>query len=453
MEAHGRSALFISHANPESNQFARWLGAKLAGMGYEVWADVMRLHGGSDWSRELELALRERAAKMLLACTPAAMDKQGVRNEIEMAWQLATSLNDPHFIIPLRLEPFTPHFRITSLQYVDFSHSWARGLTEVVEQLISSPSIPRTSVPASDAWLPPRGARGTTLINRPERLSSNWLHVATIPPTLSYYEIKSGFPIERLHDRTAHEWPIVPFQRGVLSFSKADALESASPVRHRATIDTDTLLRDGWATLDIRAWDARRYFSDLCNQSLARLLQARSLSSYQRSAKRQVWWGNIRSAPKGQVRFEWPDRTGARQIIGQSGKRGVHWHYAIGADVRTAPIRHVRLSAGLVFSENGLDPIADPQRSHRLRRSFAKSWRNPRWRDMLDAFVWWLSEGAVELRVPVSSHQELVLSLPTIQFSSPVTVMHDGDVPPDEDDPDVDFDAWPADSDDGELDG
>ena len=64
-----REALFISHANPEDNAFARWLGAKLAAMGYEVWADVMRLHGGSDWSRELEEALRERAIKMLLVCT------------------------------------------------------------------------------------------------------------------------------------------------------------------------------------------------------------------------------------------------------------------------------------------------------------------------------------------------------------------------------------------------
>ena len=55
-----REALFISHANPEDNAFARWLGAKLAAMGYEVWADVMRLRGGSDWSRELEVALRTR---------------------------------------------------------------------------------------------------------------------------------------------------------------------------------------------------------------------------------------------------------------------------------------------------------------------------------------------------------------------------------------------------------
>src|SRR5688572_4459789 len=107
-----REALFISHANPEDNAFARWLGAKLAAMGYEVWADVMHLHGGADWSRELEAALRIRALKMLLVCTQAAMDKQGVRNEIEIASQLARELRDREFIIPLRLEPYDAPFRV-----------------------------------------------------------------------------------------------------------------------------------------------------------------------------------------------------------------------------------------------------------------------------------------------------------------------------------------------------
>lgn len=88
-----REALFISHANPEDNAFTRWLGAKLTAMGYEVWADVMHLHGGADWARDLEEALRKRAIKMLLVCTPAALEKQGVRNEIEIAAQLGAELN------------------------------------------------------------------------------------------------------------------------------------------------------------------------------------------------------------------------------------------------------------------------------------------------------------------------------------------------------------------------
>lgn len=39
---------------PDDNAFTVWLGAKRAALGYEVWADVLRLRGGGDWQRKLE---------------------------------------------------------------------------------------------------------------------------------------------------------------------------------------------------------------------------------------------------------------------------------------------------------------------------------------------------------------------------------------------------------------
>ncbi len=77
-----REALFISHASPEDNAFTLWLGAKLTALGYEVFADVLRLRGGDDWERILETAILEKAAKVLSAATPHGVQKQGVRNEI-----------------------------------------------------------------------------------------------------------------------------------------------------------------------------------------------------------------------------------------------------------------------------------------------------------------------------------------------------------------------------------
>ena len=56
-----RTAIFISHATPEDNAFVRWLGAKLSALGYEVWADLFALRGGSDWARLLEDALRNKS--------------------------------------------------------------------------------------------------------------------------------------------------------------------------------------------------------------------------------------------------------------------------------------------------------------------------------------------------------------------------------------------------------
>ena len=217
-----REALFISHANPEANAFARWLGAKLAAMGYEVWADVMRLHGGSDWSRELEEALRKRMIKMRLVCTPAGLDKQGVRNEIEIGAQLSREINDREFIIPLRLEPYEAPFRIAQAQYVDFSRSWATGLAELVDLLVNVHNIPRRQGRPMEDWLAAQSVGATRLVERSERLTSNWLIFRRLPQFIRYCEPSSRLPIEHFQDRTRHHWPIVPFNTGVLTFASPD---------------------------------------------------------------------------------------------------------------------------------------------------------------------------------------------------------------------------------------
>jgi hypothetical protein len=98
-----RQALFISHANPEDNTFTLWLGAKLTALGYEVFADILRLKGGQDWERVLEDAIRIKAAKFLLVATPHGVQKQGVRNEITIASDTARKINDNAFIVPLKL--------------------------------------------------------------------------------------------------------------------------------------------------------------------------------------------------------------------------------------------------------------------------------------------------------------------------------------------------------------
>jgi hypothetical protein len=41
-----RDVVFISHATPDDNEFVRWLGTRLTGYGYKVWADIFDLAGG-----------------------------------------------------------------------------------------------------------------------------------------------------------------------------------------------------------------------------------------------------------------------------------------------------------------------------------------------------------------------------------------------------------------------
>lgn len=438
------NALFISHATPEDNHFVRWLGAKLTAMGYEVWADVMRLHGGIDWARELEGALRQRAVKMLLVCTPSGLEKQGVRNEIEIAVNLARTLGDDAFIIPLRLESYDAPFRIAQAQYIDFKGGWARGLVELTE-LLADKGIPRNTPRGIDTWLATHANGADRLLLKPEPLVSNWLEVRHQPEFVYYCEPMVGSSLERFQSRPLHHWPVVPHRGGVVGFAVPDTSGSMGadvPGKEVASIDTYTFLERGWEAYGIDAHQARRMYTDLGSQAFDKLCQMRGLKGYGGANGRISWWGDIKTVPTGKLKFDWNFRRGLRQIIGQSGKRGVHWHYAVNAQLRTAPLRHLRLSARLVFTENGLDAIADTRRAHSLRRSFAKGWRNPRWRDMLCAYLWWLADGRSEFLLPVGEQASISLTVPPMQFSCPVSVAESGDVPDDEDDPDMPAEEW-----------
>jgi hypothetical protein len=78
-----RSLVFISHATPQDNEFVLWLGTRLTALGYEVWADILKLRGGQDWTELLEEAIKDRAAKVLLVATPDGLSKKGVQREIK----------------------------------------------------------------------------------------------------------------------------------------------------------------------------------------------------------------------------------------------------------------------------------------------------------------------------------------------------------------------------------
>lgn len=439
-----RTALFISHATPEDNHFVRWLGAKLTAMGYEVWADVMRLHGGIDWARELEGALRKRAVKMLLVCTPGGLDKQGVRNEIEIAINLARQLGDDSFIIPLRLEPYDAPFRIAHAQYIDFKKSWASGLSELTE-LLRDKAVPRGTPGPMRTWLETHAEGAARLLLKSEPLLSNWLEIQSQPEVIHYCEPPVGFSLERFQHRQCHSWPTVPHGGGVITFAGPDSTGNMGielPGKEVASIKTDVFLSEGWSTYGIEAFQAQNMYSDIGSQAFDRYCGGRGMKGYLGAGRRLSWWGDIKTAPLAKVKFDWGYRRGARQIIGHSEKRRVHWHYAINVHVRGAPLRHLRIAARLVFSENGLDAIEDTRRAHTLRRSLAKGWRNARWRDMLCAYLWWLSDDKNAMRLPVAEGNFIEARIPPMQFSCPVSVNEAGNEDIDEDDPDVPVDEW-----------
>jgi hypothetical protein len=421
-----RDAIFISHANPEDNTFTLWLGAKLAALGYDVWADVLRLRGGQDWQRLLERALRERAVKVLLVGTPSAADKQGVRNEIQIAHNVAKQIADKEFIIPLRIAPFDAPFLIAHAQYIEFSRGWSAGLVELLDTLENTYRVPRASKREDTRWQEIQTLHATSLRHSNEILSSNWASISALPTKLRYVEFRKNASDEELQFRLENcPKPAIKFGDGFISFASANELLGhfgLDTLRQKMEKGLESYVDEGWAALSIDRQTALSHFSDLTRQGLEQFFHQRGLNGYEFSSGRFGWWAPIGLAPIGKVSFSWKGVSGLRKIQGASLKRGFHWHFGVTANARMWPTRHVRFTSRLIFTEDGTKPVDDPRRMHRLRRSFAKSWRNPRWRDMLLAFLFWLAEGNDELTVPMAADQQMIVRLPPLRFIAPISI-------------------------------
>jgi hypothetical protein len=84
---------------------------------------------------------------VLLVANQKAVDKQGVRNEIQIASDVGWKLGDNRFIIPLKLGNFEAPFLIAHAQYIDFSRGWSAGLHELLAALQDEYKVPLSIPP------------------------------------------------------------------------------------------------------------------------------------------------------------------------------------------------------------------------------------------------------------------------------------------------------------------
>ncbi len=69
--------------------------------GHEIWFDEFELTPGTAWGRDIDKALKECKA-MIVLVSPASMDSKEVRREIDHA---LLSTNFAHRVLPVYLEP------------------------------------------------------------------------------------------------------------------------------------------------------------------------------------------------------------------------------------------------------------------------------------------------------------------------------------------------------------
>lgn len=440
-----RSILFISHATPDDNPFAQWLSTQLTLSGYEVWTDFERLGGGELFWDTIEDIIRNRAVKVIVAASQLAQTRNGVLDEIALAVSVERSLGLNNFVIPLRIDN-TPFFEfranIARKNIIDFQGNWATGLTALLRVLETDrvPAEAVDSVANVGRLIHERLRSKKALLNTPDPVSVNWVQVKSWPSAVHAVTLSIAAGKLSALARTS-SIPHVQFGDSLISFASSTSFAAglngvrANPA---GSIATSEFIKGRWSQFPaMRAHIAQRMLSNLIRQSWERTARTKGLSPFTLSSKAHAWFlANNRIEGNKVFFLDGEGKRRSKTLVGYSQKRGVFWHFA--AELKPL-VNHpdtLVLKPHVIFSEDGITPLESAARMHALRRGFCKSWWNDRWRDLITAFLSFLSEGSDEFRLDTGG-AEIIVAGSMSQFECLVS--------PDENDDDVVCDELPAD--------
>lgn len=429
--AQERDVVFISKATPGDDDFALWLAPKLEAAGYRVFVDIVTLDAGGRWRPAITSTLQDRAAKMLLCCSDETLAREGVQEEIGIASDLAKELDDPLFIIPLRLKPYRKLFGIGELQYVDFVKGWASGLAKLLDAL-KRQKVVRANLAGTinPHWDLARRHGAIPIKREPERLTSNWLRIAQAPDAIRYFEPTGVIDRMRLARACkASLYPAEPIGEGFLSFGTPAEINAqladVGQFRLAQEIPLLDFVESGITSPYLKAQDASNIMQSMLRQAWNRMCRERGLLAYDYSNSLGF------HAAKGLVnigqRVSWGRQGARRSSMLRNIARGYVWQYGVSATPAFWPFPHFKLKSRVLFANPLGDDadlaIEDPKKQHRLRRSVCKGWRNKQWHGRLLAFLELLCGESAYIDLMLGESSIIRVDACPMLFTSPVSTV------------------------------
>ena len=424
-----RDMIFLIKTTPGDYEFALWLAPKLEAAGYSVYADILTLEPGDRWRRVEDLILQHRTAKALLVVTEKAHNDRQAQDNIDIALEVADSVEDSRFIIPLRLQSGRKIKGIGDAVPVDFVRGWGEGLTALLE------SLQRQKVPkkASDISIDPnwdlfRRRGSVALVNEPERLTSNWLRVLEAPDSIRFFmNVGAGDAGQAARAAQTLPFPAVPHGRGLITFAEqSDIDEWLSDVGRfvlAEEVDTLEFVETGWADLDLERQPASNMIVRIFREAWEAYCNANGFAPHLYS-NATGFHPSPELAPKGK-KIPWGRQGSKRSSMLRNSARGHIWQYGVTGMPFLWPFWHLKLKSRVLFAvDNGTEEgeaIEDHKKMHRLRRSICKGWRNKQWHGRMLAFLELLSGESAYLKLAVSSTSSIVLDATPVLFNSPVS--------------------------------
>ena len=366
-----RRLTFISHANPEDNEFALWLGTRLTNAGYEVWADMLKLLGGEKTWRNIGDTIKEKAAVVIVVLSHASYKKDGVLDEVTLAVDTARRLKIQQFVIPIRLDdlPF-PDFpeQLIRLNAIDFSHGWPDGFSRLLNVLKDArvPQSPSDFGAALAAWQEFRLLQSASTSDTPESMFSNWFQIQSLPSDINFSSFKVSQEAINLAFLKVQS-PVAPYQRFAISFADAATLQGETPeisLKHASRIPLVQFLKGELPKgLQISRRDARSIATRLLRLAWDHFARDQGLLLCE-FAHGSAWFVPLNLVEGNVATFQ--DEKGKqrrRRLVGRSEKRKVYWHFAVSGKVHITAPPHFVLRPQVVFTEDGKTPLDDKRRA------------------------------------------------------------------------------------------
>ena len=431
-----RRIVFISHANPEDNEFASWLGTRLTAAGYEVWTDVLNLIGGETFWRDIGEVIREEAAVVIVALSRASYRKDGVLDEIALSVSTSRRLNKRQFIMPVRLDnlPFSDFpEQLVRLNAIDFSRNWADGFSTLL-QALQDTRVPQSTSDFGEAlatWQKFRLRQSASISETPETVLSSWFKINSLPSHIYFSHFRaSQEAMKRAFD--TFQIPAAKYARLAVSLADTSALQMQTPeipLEQAYCIPLHRFLEGRETNGPPVSWlDARNLVIDLLHQAWELFAANQGLMLYE-FAHGSAWFVPLDLIEGNVATFtDENGRQRRRRLVGRSEKRGVYWHFAVSGRVSLTVPQHLFLRAHVVFTQDGRTPLVSKSRAQRLRKGFCKNWWNDRWRDLIRAFVAALANGEKEFSLPLGGESVATIVASPIAFEAPLSIVEKGSV-------------------------
>lgn len=441
-----RRIIFISHATPDDNDFVRWLGSRLTGHGYKVWADLFELKGGTPFWSSIEEALRHHACKVIFVVSKKSIDpaRSGVRNELSVADSIRKSLSDPGFIIPVRVDDTAfgdLPIQIHQLNAIDFSQGWGNKLVELLETLEHA-HVPRSTNELTaefEKWRDTVVKTSVAVESSPEQVLTNLSPIESLPKMISFYDHQHDVDavVKALR---ATGIPFASYFRLIIAFADISTLqEGIGPLLQlsaRAHVPlTDFIAGTVQSVTSPPREEAKKIATALLKKHVERHLEKIGLKRFETSTSATFYFPDG-LVPNNKVPYRAASgRNTNKNVVGRSERNKVYWHLSMKINVTLGLAPMVRFKPYVCFSEDGQSAISDAKRTSAIRRRFCRNWWNQHWRQLQEAFSVFLAEGRNVAELSLDGPDKLVIAGKLLELTAARKLPSDFNFADEADDP------------------